>query len=74
MTVIGDSSFINNGKMMNKPFPPMRAENGKLITFFNKLFVFKIITTSYVDNDLRPQLDNSKRLIEFLKNTYQIQD
>jgi hypothetical protein len=74
MTVIGDTSFIKNGKMMNKPFPQLRTENGKSITFFNKLFIFKIITTSYVENDLKPQLENSKCLIEFLKKKYEIQD
>jgi hypothetical protein len=74
MTVIGDTSFIKGGKMMNKSFPQLRAENGKLTTFFNKLFVFKIITSSYVENDLKPQLENSKHLIEFLKSKYEIQD
>jgi hypothetical protein len=59
---------------MNGPFPKLRAENGKLETFFNKLFVFKIITDSYVINDLKPQLENSKRLIVSLKNKYEIQD
>lgn len=74
MTVLGDTAFIKNGKMMNKSFPPFRTDNGKLITFFNKIFVFKIITSSYVENNLKPQLENSKRLIEFLRDKYNIQD
>jgi hypothetical protein len=74
ITVIGDTSFIKHGKIMNKPFPQLQTENGKLTTFFNKLFVFKIITISYCENDLKPQLENAKRLIEFLKNKYEIQE
>ncbi len=59
--------------MMKKAFPQLRTENGKLTTFSNKiLLVFKLITRSYVENDLEPQLKNSKRLIEFLKNKYNI--
>ncbi len=74
MTVLGRYFFYKKGKMMNKPFPQLRVENGKLTTFFNKIFVFKVITNSYVENKLEPQLENSKRLIEFLKNKYDIQD
>jgi hypothetical protein len=74
MTVLGDTAYVKKGKMMNRPFPQLRAENGKLTTFFNKIFVFDIITDSYVNNNLEPQLESSKRLIEFLKNKYEIQD
>jgi hypothetical protein len=74
MTVLGDTSFIKGGILMNRTFPQLRAENGKLITFFNKILVFKLITSSYVENDLVPQLENSKRLIGFLKNKYSIQE
>jgi len=74
MTVLGDTSFIKKGKIMSKPFPQLRAENGKLTTFFNKLYVFDIITESYVNNNLEPQLENSIRLIGFLKNKYDIKD
>jgi hypothetical protein len=62
MTVLGDTSFIKKGKMMNKPFPQLRAENGKFTTFFNKILVFKIITNAYIENNLEPQLENSKRI------------
>ncbi len=74
MTVLGDTSFIKTGIMMKKTFPQLRTENGKLTTFFNKILVFKLITSSYVENDLEPQLRNSKRLIEFLKNKYNIEE
>ena len=66
--------FHKKGKMMNKPFPRLGAENGKLTTFFNKILVFKISTNAYIGNNLEPQLENSKHLIEFLKNKYDIQD
>ena len=74
MTVLADTAFIKNGKLMIKPFPQLRVENGKLITFFNKILVFRFITNSYVEANLEPQLENSKRLIEFLKTKYDIQD
>jgi hypothetical protein len=74
MTVLGDTSFIKGGIVMNKTFPQLRSENGKLATFFNKILVFKLITSSYVENDLEPQLKNSKRLIKFLKTKYSIDD
>jgi len=74
ITILGDTSFIQNGKVLNKPFPQLRAENGKLTTLFNKLFVFRVITKAYVETNLEPQLEKSKRLIEFLKNKYDIHD
>lgn len=74
VTILGDTSFITNNKMMNKPFPQLRAEDGKLTTFFNKIMIFRIITDAYVEDHLAPQLENSKRLIAFLKNKYEIQD
>lgn len=74
MTVIGDTSFIREGKIMNRPFPPLRAQDGELMTFFNKLVIFKIITNAYVENYLEPQLRTSERLIEFLQNKYDIED
>jgi hypothetical protein len=74
MSIILDSSFIKNGKMTNKSFPVLRDENGKLRTFFNKIFDFVRITQSYADDFLVPQLENSKNLIEFLKKEYSIGD
>jgi hypothetical protein len=60
--------------MTNKSFPVLRDENGKLRTFFNKIFDFVRITQSYADDFLVPQLENSKNLIEFLKKEYSIGD
>ena len=74
ITVWGDTSFVKEGKMMNKQFPPLRDDNGKLPTLFNKLFVFKIITNAYTENYLEPQLENAKHLIAFLKKEYDIKD
>jgi len=74
MTILGDTSFIRNDKMMNKPFPPFQLEDGELTTFFNKIMIFRIITDAYVEDNLVPQLEHSKRLSAFLKNKYEIQD
>ncbi len=74
MTVLGDTTFIKKGKLMNRSFPQLRVENGKLITFFNKILVFKFITSSYIGNNLEPQLENSERLIKFLKTKYSIEE
>ena len=74
VTVIGDTSFIKMGKMAERQFPQLRTDNGKLITFFNKVFVFKTITNAYVENNLALQLKNSKRLSEFLRNQYNVQE
>ena len=72
MTILEDTAFIKNGKLVGKVFPKLRDDNGKLKTLFNKIFDFKIITTSYVEQDLKPQLENAKSLIAFLKMEYQI--
>jgi hypothetical protein len=74
MTILGDTSFIINGRMTNKPFPRLRDNEGKLPTLFNKIFDFRIITNAYLENFLKPQLENSKSLIRFLKKEYDIQD
>jgi len=74
MTILGDTSLIINEKMMNRPFPPLRDDDGKLPTLFNKIFDFRIITNAYVENFLKPQLENSKNLIAFLKKEYDIKD
>jgi hypothetical protein len=74
ITVLGDTSFVREGKMMNKPFPQLRDDNGKLPNLFNKIFDFKIITYSYAENYLKPQLENAKRLLDFLKKEYNIKE
>jgi len=74
INVFGDTSFVKEGKMTNKPFPQLRDDNRKLQTLFNKIFNFRGITNSYVENFLKPQLENSKSLIAFLKKEYGIKD
>jgi hypothetical protein len=74
MTIISDSSYVKDGKMTGKTFPLLRVDDGKLRTFFNKIFDFTRITGSYADDFLVPQLENSKNLIEFLKREYKIEE
>jgi hypothetical protein len=74
MTVFGDSAFVKNGRMTDKPYPRLIGDSSKLRTFFNKVFDFRIITSSYAENNLQPQLENATRLIAFLKKEYDIKD
>jgi hypothetical protein len=72
MTIFGDTTFVKNGKLIGKELPGLRNDNGQLRVFFNKIFDFKIITSSYAGNYLKPELENAKRLIAFLKKEYHI--
>jgi hypothetical protein len=72
MTAYGDSSYVRNGKMTDKPFPPLRTGNGNLPTFFSKVFDFRIVTSAYAELDLKPQLARAGSLIAFLKKEYAI--
>ena len=54
VAVLGDTNFISQGKLRNRSFPQLRTEKEKLTTFLNKIFVFKIITSSYTENNLLP--------------------
>jgi hypothetical protein len=74
MTVFGDTAFVKMQKMTGKTLPKLRDENGKLTTFFNKVYVFGIITGSYAEYNLKPQLENATRLIAFLKKEYDIDE
>jgi hypothetical protein len=74
MTIFKDSSFVTEVMMMNKTFPKLRDENGKLLTLFNKIFDFQKISQAYVEYYLEPQLKNAKSLIEFLRKEYGIED
>ena len=74
VTTLGDTSFIKHGKMTNKILPQLRDNNGTLPTLFNKIFDFRGITNAYIGNYLKPQLENSKRLIAFLKKEYDIEE
>ena len=72
MTILAD--FVKNGKIMTKPLPQLRNGSEKLPTLFNKIFIFRSITTAYAESNLKPQLENSRSLIAFLKKEYDIQD
>jgi hypothetical protein len=74
MSIYGDSSYMNNGIFTSKPIPELNADNKQLRTLFNKIFDFRIITSSYASNMLKPQLDNATQLISFLKKEYNIED
>lgn len=74
MTIYLDTSYIKHGKFTSKPLPNLSADSIQLRTFFNKVFDFRIITSSYAKNMLKPQLDNATRLISILKRTYGLDD
>ncbi len=74
LTVYADTTFIKNNKATGKRFPELTADNIQLRTLFNKVFDFRIITSSYAHNYLIPQLDNATRLIRFLQKEYGIED
>jgi hypothetical protein len=75
MTVYSDTTFIKkNNTATQKPFPELTADSKELRTLFNKVYDFRMITNSYANNYLKPQLKDATRLIVFLKNTYGIED
>lgn len=37
MTVFGDTSYVKQGKMTNRPLPQLRGDNGQLPILFNKI-------------------------------------
>jgi hypothetical protein len=74
MSIYGDTSYIKNGKFTSKPVPELSADNSQLRTLFNKVFDFRLITSSYSNNMLKPELDNATRLIAFLRKEYSIGD
>jgi hypothetical protein len=72
MSVYGDTSYVKNGVFTNKPLPELSTDGNQVRTLFNKAFDFRIITSSYANNMLKPQLVNATRLISFLKKEYGI--
>src|SRR5262249_16082932 len=72
MTVFGDTAFVKNGRMTTRAYPRLSGDSIKLRTFFNKVFDFRIITSSYAEYNLQPQLESATRLIAFLKKEYDI--
>ncbi len=74
MTMYDDTSYIKNGIFTRKTTPELGADGVQLRTLFNKAYDFRLITSSYADNMLKPQLVNATRLISFLKKEYSIGD
>jgi len=74
MTILSDTSFVKNGKLVGIVFPALRDDHGKLLTLFNKIFDFKSTTNYYVQRNLKPQLENAKNLLVFLQKEYHIKD
>ena len=71
MTVFGDSSYIHGRNFTPKPLPPLN-DTVQLRVLFNKAFDFRIITYSYAENYLAPQLGKATQLLAFLKKEYDI--
>src|SRR5258708_6319820 len=74
MSLYTDTSYMKNGKFTDKTTPELNADNKQLRTFFNKVLDFRLITSSYADYNLKPQLENATRLISFLKKEYELED
>jgi hypothetical protein len=74
MSIFGDTTYIKDGAFTSKPFPELGTDSNQFRILFNKVFDFRIITSSYANNMLQPELDNATRLISFLKKRYNISD
>jgi hypothetical protein len=74
MSIYGDSLFMINGKFTPKHIPGLGTDSNQFRTLFNKAFDFRIITSSYANNMLKPELENATRLITFLKKEYDLED
>ncbi len=74
MTVFNDTLYIKKGIMTNKSLPELSGDTTKLRVLFNKVFDFKIITSSYANNYLTTELQNATQLIAYLKKEYSIKD
>ncbi len=74
VTIYGDTSYIKNRIFTSKPAPQLNTDSSQFRAFINKVFDFRIITSSYADNMLKPQLNNATSLIAFLKREYGIGD
>ncbi len=74
MTIFKDTSYVTGTKFTNKPLPALTKDSVKMRTLFNKVFDFRMITSSYSENNLQPQLELATRLIVFLKKEYHIND
>jgi hypothetical protein len=74
MSIFDDTLYVKKLKFTSKPLPEFSVDDNQLRTLFNKAFDFRLITSSYADNMLRPELENATRLISFLKKEYDLGD
>jgi hypothetical protein len=74
MSVYQDTSYLNNGVFTNKPLPAFSTEPNQLLTLFNKITDFRLITGYYASGKLQPQLEIATRLISFLRTEYDIEN
>jgi hypothetical protein len=74
MNIYGDTSYVKDGIFTNKSLPELGTDSDQLRILYNKVFDFRIITSSYANNYLKPELGSATRLIVFLKKKYDIED
>lgn len=74
MSVFADTTYMKNEVFTSKLLPALDADNSQLRVLFNKVFDFRMITSSYGGLQLTKELANATRLIAFLKKKYDIQD
>jgi hypothetical protein len=74
LSIYEDTTYMKNGKFTSKPVPELNTDDNQLHILFNKAHDFRLITSSYADNMLKPELVNATRLISFLKKEYSIEE
>jgi|SRR5450432_419752 hypothetical protein len=74
LSIYEDSTYMKNEKFTSKPVPELNTDKNQLHILFNKAHDFRLITSSYANNMLKPALENATRLISFLKKEYGIED
>jgi hypothetical protein len=72
MSVYDDTLYVKNKKFTHKDLPELSADENQFRTLFNKAFDFRLITSSYANNMLKPELENATRLISFLRKEYDL--
>jgi hypothetical protein len=74
LTVLIDTTYMKKGKLTDKTLPPLRNDGNKLPTFFNKVLAFRVITNSYEEYELEPQMDHAVSLLKYLKKEYHLNE
>ncbi len=59
ITVYGDTVYVKNGKFTAKSLPVLTGDSATLRLLFNTVFDFRIVTSSYIEVDMQPQLENA---------------